>query len=82
MISDNKDAPEVLVALFVIGPSFCLPPVESCRGTIPIQAAKSRPDWNAFGSATMAAMVVAPKSRCQGWSRAGYSPRSSASPSI
>jgi hypothetical protein len=29
-----------LVALFVIGPSFCLPPVESCRGTILIQAAK------------------------------------------
>jgi hypothetical protein len=23
-----------------IGPSFCLPPVESCRGTSPIQAAK------------------------------------------
>jgi transposase len=27
-----------------IGPSFCLPPVESWRGTRPIQAAKSRPD--------------------------------------
>ena len=35
---------------FEIGPSFCLPPVDSCRGTIPIQAAKSRPDRKTFGS--------------------------------
>src|SRR5215475_12458718 len=28
---------------FEIGPSRCLPPVESSRGTMPIQAAKSRP---------------------------------------
>src|ERR1700674_4698716 len=26
--------------------SFCLPPIESWRGTSPIQAAKSRPDRN------------------------------------
>jgi hypothetical protein len=45
---------------FEIGPSLCLPPVESCRGTIPIQAAKSRPDRKTFGSGTVAAMAVAP----------------------
>src|SRR5216684_1054041 len=42
---------------FEIGPSFCLPPVESCRGTIPIQAAKSRPDRKTLGSGTTAAIV-------------------------
>jgi hypothetical protein len=30
----------------LLPPSFCLPPVESWRGTSPIQAAKSRPDRN------------------------------------
>src|SRR6516162_8236664 len=45
---------------FDIGPSFCLPPVESCRGTSPIQAAKSRPDRKAFGSVTVAVMALAP----------------------
>jgi hypothetical protein len=45
---------------FEIGPSLCLPPVESSRGTIPIQAAKSRPDRKTFGSGTVAAMAVAP----------------------
>jgi hypothetical protein len=29
--------------------SFCSPPVESWRGTSPIQAAKSRPDRNTVG---------------------------------
>ena len=43
-----------------IGPSFCLPPVKSSRGTIPIQAAKSRPDGKTFGSGTVAAIAVAP----------------------
>src|SRR6516165_6991939 len=43
-----------------IGPSFCLPPVESCRGTSPTQAAKSRPDRKAFGSVTVAVMALAP----------------------
>jgi hypothetical protein len=43
-----------------IGPSFCLPPVESCSGTSPIQAAKSRPDRKTDGSATVAAIAVAP----------------------
>src|SRR6516165_1641535 len=44
-----------------IGPSFGLPPVESCRGTNPIQAAKSRPDRKAFGSVTVAVMALAPR---------------------
>ena len=44
---------------FEIGPSFCLPPVKFCRGTIPIQAAKSRPDRKTLGSGTTAAIVVA-----------------------
>jgi hypothetical protein len=41
-----------------IGPSLCLPPVESCRGTRPIQAAKSRPDRKIVGSATVATKNV------------------------
>jgi hypothetical protein len=35
------------------------PPVESWRGTSPIQAAKSRPDRNTFGSAAVATIAVA-----------------------
>jgi len=38
-----------------------LPPVESCRGTSPIQAAKSRPDRNALASVTVAVMALAPR---------------------
>jgi hypothetical protein len=41
-------------------PSFWLPPVESCRGTIPIQGAKSRPDRKTLGSIMVAAIAVAP----------------------
>jgi len=37
-----------------------LPPVEFCRGTSPIHAAKSRPDRKTVGSATVAAIAVAP----------------------
>jgi uncharacterized protein (DUF2237 family) len=37
-----------------------LPPVEFCRGTSPTQAANSRPDLNADGSVTVAAMAAAP----------------------
>jgi hypothetical protein len=42
-----------------IGPSFCLLPVESCRGTSPTQAAMSRSDRNAFRSVTTAVIAVA-----------------------
>jgi hypothetical protein len=37
-----------------------VPPVESWRGTRPIQAAKSRPDLKTVGSDTVAAIAVAP----------------------
>jgi hypothetical protein len=37
---------------FEIPPSLSLPPVECCLGTSPIQAAKLRPDENAFQSPT------------------------------
>ena len=40
-------------------PSFSRPPLEFCFGTRPIQAEKSRPDRNAFGSATLATNAVA-----------------------
>lgn len=40
-------------------PSRSLPPLEFCYGTRPIQAEKSRPDRNAFGSATLATSAVA-----------------------
>jgi hypothetical protein len=40
-------------------PSFCLPPLECCRGVRLIQAANSRPDLNAPGSAMVAAIADA-----------------------
>ena len=39
--------------------SYCFPPPEFCFGTSPIQAEKSRPYRNAFGSATLATRAVA-----------------------
>jgi hypothetical protein len=44
---------------FEIPPSLSLPPVECCLGTSPIQAAKLRPDENAFQSPTSATNAVA-----------------------
>src|SRR5262247_2198490 len=41
-------------------PSRSLPPVECCRGTSPIHAAKSRPDLKLLGSVTVEAIAVAP----------------------
>src|SRR6267154_3149054 len=43
----------------LILPSLCLPPLECCCGTIPIQAEKLRPDRKDFGSATVATTAVA-----------------------
>src|SRR5712671_1920128 len=43
----------------LILPSLSLPPLECCLGTSPIQAEKFRPDWKAFGSATLATRAVA-----------------------
>ena len=39
--------------------NFCLPPVEYSRGTIPIQAARSRPFRNALALPTAAIKAVA-----------------------
>ena len=44
---------------FEIPPSRSLPPVECCLGTSPIQAARLRPDENAFQSPTSATRAVA-----------------------
>lgn len=49
--------------IFEVFPSFCLPPVEYCRGTRPIQAAKSRPRRNcSIGGAKVstASAVIGP----------------------
>jgi hypothetical protein len=43
----------------LILPSLSLPPHEFCFGTSPIQAEKSLPDRNAFGSAMLATRAVA-----------------------
>src|SRR5215468_3685248 len=54
-------------------PSRSLPPVECCRGTSPIHAAKSRPDLKALGSVTVDAMAVAPITPIPGTARDGSS---------
>jgi hypothetical protein len=43
----------------VIPPSRSLPPLEFCRGTSPIHAARFRPDLNALGSGTVATRALA-----------------------
>jgi hypothetical protein len=60
MRADNKNAPHVAVTMLGDRTELLLALVESCRGTSPIQAAKSRPDRKAVGSATVAAIAVAP----------------------
>ena len=60
MRADDKNAPQVAVALLGDRPKLLLAPVKSCRGTSPIQAAKSRPDRKTVGSATVAAIALAP----------------------
>jgi hypothetical protein len=42
----------------LIGPSFILPPLPSCRGTSPSEAAKSPARRKAAGSTTIAAMAL------------------------
>ena len=44
----------------LVRPKRSLPPLEFCLGVIPSQAANSRPDLNKDGSATVAAMALAP----------------------
>jgi hypothetical protein len=43
-----------------IGPSFAFPPVDICRGTNPIQAAKSRPGRKILGFVTVVAIAEEP----------------------
>src|SRR3954449_9620804 len=45
--------------IFEIAPSFCLPPVDVCRGVSPSQAAKSRPARKPSGAGTRAVIAVA-----------------------
>src|SRR4051794_7994797 len=45
--------------IFEIAPSFCLPPVDICRGVSPSQAAKSRPARKPSGAGTRAVIAVA-----------------------
>ena len=57
---------------FEILPSRSLPPVECCLGTNPIQAARLRPEENAFQSPTSAIKAVAtigptPGISCSRW---------------
>jgi hypothetical protein len=44
-----------------MGPRRCLPPVESSRETMPIQAAKSRPLLKIVASGTVATIALAPR---------------------
>src|SRR6185312_11864055 len=45
--------------IFEIAPSFCLPPVDFCRGVSPSQAAKSRPARKPSGAGTRAVIAAA-----------------------
>src|SRR5882672_5651975 len=58
--SNDENAPQVAISLLGDRSELLLAPVESCRGTSPIQAAKSRPDRKIVGSATVATIAVAP----------------------
>jgi len=57
-------------------PELCFAPVESCRGTIPINAATITARSKTLGYGRPLAIVVAPKSRTGDGREAGYSPRS------
>ena len=59
----NQDLAQLAVARLLMPNSFALPPVEYCRGTMPSQAANSRPLRNAAPlpiAATMAVAVTGP----------------------
>jgi hypothetical protein len=53
-----EQAAQIAIASLLILPSLSLPPLEFCLGTSPIQAEKSLPDRNIFGSATLATRAV------------------------
>jgi hypothetical protein len=58
--ADDKQPPQISIALLVMLPSLSLPPVPCCFGTNPIQAARLRPDEKLFQSPISATNVVAP----------------------
>ena len=58
--SDHQNAPQIAISPFRDRPKLMFATGESSRGTIPIQAAKSRPNRKTFGSATAAAIALAP----------------------
>ena len=60
----DQHATQINVAALAMPYSFCLPPVEYCRGTTPTQAAKSRPRRKAASlpiAATVAVETSGPK---------------------
>jgi hypothetical protein len=56
----RRSAGMYLSPRLLVRPKRSLPPLEFCRGIMPSQAANSRPDRNREGSATVAAMALAP----------------------
>src|SRR3974390_670717 len=55
----NEQPSEITISLLGDAAEPLLSPVECCRGTSPIHAAKSRPDLKLLGSVTVEAMAVA-----------------------
>src|SRR4051812_5585505 len=89
--ADDKQSSQVAVALLGDRAELGLAPVDICRGTSPIQAAKSRPDRKILGFVTVAAMADAPISPMPGtvWirllsllARCGFTIRFSIAPII
>src|SRR6478752_132897 len=58
--TDDEQPSEIAISLLGDAAEPVLAPVECCRGTSPIHAAKSRPDLKSLGSVTVEAMAVAP----------------------
>ena len=59
--TDDEQPSEIAISLLGdTAEAAPCPPVECCRGTSPIHAAKSRPDLKSLGSVTVEAMAVAP----------------------
>ena len=56
----NEQPSEITISLLGDAAEPLLSPVECCRGTSPIHAAKSRPDLKLLGSVTVEAIAVAP----------------------
>ncbi len=64
--SNDQDAAQVAIALFRDRPELLFAAGRVSRGTMPIQAAKSRPDRKTFGSGTTATIVLAPRTPMPG----------------